>query len=265
MGSRGGRHGRRGGRAVGAGDGGARRNARGLRALRDVPAARGVRPAGDLAAACDRSRFHAGRTDRADGRAARDSRRSGRPGALRRARRGAVAGDGPVVVRGRCAPAGVRGGFLRQARATRLHQRRGADRNRVPAGQAARDQRRCQGLLRDRLGGALRARQGERTDSASERRTARGGDCGRALGSCGAGLARDPRARARARGGRELGRAWDRGCRRGPGRAAGIRTSTRRCPGLPGSHAACTGVLARRLRRSDRDRADVRAQARLRG
>ena len=61
---------------------------------------------------------------------------------------------------------GFVGGLLRQAGAARLHQRRRADRDRVPVRQAPRDQRRRGRLLPDRREVAVGARRRERADRA---------------------------------------------------------------------------------------------------
>ena len=124
------------------------------------------------------------------------------------------------------APAGVRGGLLRQAGAARLHQRGRADRDRVPAGQAPRDQRRGGRLLRGRVGGSVGAGRRERADRAPERGAAGGGDRGSALPSCPAPVPRGARARARDRGARRPGGSRDRGRRRGRGRPALVRAAS---------------------------------------
>ena len=63
----------------------------------------------------------------------------------------------------------------------------------------------------------------------------------------------------------ELPRSRDRGRRRGRGRPAVVRAAAGGSTRLPRSRASRGGVLARRLRRPDRDRAHLRPEARLRG
>ena len=224
--SRGGSHGGRGGGALVHGDGGARRPARRLRPLRDVPAARGLRAAWDLPAARRRARRHSRGADGSDGGADRDGRRGSRPSPLCGTRSGPGAGDGRHALPGGRGPAWVRSGLLRQAGAARLHQRGRADRDRVPAGQALRDKRRGGRLLPNRLGGPVGAGRRERADRSSERGPAGGGDRGSALLSRPAPVPSCARVGARDCRACRPGGSRDRGRRRGRGRPALLRAAS---------------------------------------
>ncbi len=155
-----------------------------VRPVRNVSPACGLRAARDVAATRGRARLDAGGADCSDGGPDGHGRRRGRPGALCGARSSSGAGDGSAALPGRRAPAGVRRGLLRQAGAARLHQRRSADRDLVPARQAPRDQRRRGRLLRDRVGGLVEAGRCERADRAPERGAAVGGNRDSARPSC---------------------------------------------------------------------------------
>ena len=257
--SRGGSDGGRGGGALVPGDGRARRVAGRLRALRDVPSARGIRVARDVAAARDRARLHAGGADRGDGGADGDGRGGGRPGALcRRSRRRWRWRWAPMLfLAGSCRLGfvadffgkpvllGYINGVALIVIASQLGKLFG-----ISVG--ARDFFAIIGEIIPKLGDAngptVILSAGLLAAALAVKRFLPAVPPSLvvlALALVVAALA-------------DLGSSRDRGRRRGRRRPAALRVAERRSAGLPRSRASGGRILARRLRRPDRDRAHIR-------
>ena len=200
-----------------------------------------------------------------DARAARHRGRGGRSGALRGPGGGARHRHGRSPgARGRPAPR-LHRRLLRQARAARLHQRRGRHRHLRPAREAARDHRRRQRLRTHGRGDRRRPRRPQRVDGPAQPRPA--GDRPRRP-PIRAGVPRvDRRARRGARRGHPVRRGGlgHRDRRRRRGRPAADRHPGR--DALAAHRAAPPRLRVRpdRVRRHGRHRADLRPAAPLRG